>query len=204
MNINNDEPKKLTSKTVGLLVALPFASECIGRGAIVSEPFGDDARYDVVVDNGKRLLRVQVKTACLKSPGVFYFNGRRRSMIYRSPNGDSSGPACYVTPYAPHEVDCVVTNVLGLWYVYDDPHTFKNNVYIYPDKPDSARSNWSALGLPPQPIYCRPWQSKATFSEFPISSRDEFPMQRSRADGYAGLTDLWERGRCPKTLCPLR
>jgi len=202
--MNNDEPKKLTSKTVGLLVALPFASECIGRGAIVSEPFGDDARYDVVVDNGKRLLRVQVKTACLKSPGVFYFNGRQRSMIYRSPNGDSSGPACYVTPYAPHEVDCVVTNVLGLWYVYDEPHTFKNNVYIYPDKPDSARSNWSALGLSPQPIYCRPWQSKATFNEFPVSSPGESPMLHNRADTFSDSTDPLVHGLRPKMPCQLR
>jgi hypothetical protein len=49
-----------------MLTVLPFAAECIHRGRIVSEPLGDDARYDVIFDNGKSLLRVQVKASYLE------------------------------------------------------------------------------------------------------------------------------------------
>src|SRR6266700_1470503 len=137
--MNDHEPKKLTTKTKGLLTALPFAAECIRRGATVSEPLGDDARYDLVVDNDETILRVQVKTASLKSPGVYYFNGRRRNPRYRSPNGDSSGPACHVRAYAAHELDCVVTTVEGHWYFYLEPHQLPNNVHIYSERPNGAR-----------------------------------------------------------------
>jgi len=59
--------RPLTLKTKRLLTSLPFAAECIRRGAIVSEPLGDDARYDMIVDSGGRLLRANVKSAYLEN-----------------------------------------------------------------------------------------------------------------------------------------
>src|SRR6266704_3211807 len=44
---------------------------------------------------------------------------------------------------------------------------------------------------------------KTAFREFPLSSPGEFPMQRSPADTFLGLTDLWERGRCRRKVLPL-
>jgi PD-(D/E)XK endonuclease len=133
---------QLTPKTKGLLVALPFAAECIRRGGIVSEPLGDDARYDLVVDNGHRLFRVQVKTAS-KVKGSHHrysFSGRRRNMVY--------GERAYrVTPYSASDVDCIVTHVEDHWFIYLEPHTFNNNVWINAAKPNDARDNWKALGL---------------------------------------------------------
>ena len=73
-------------------------------------------------------------------------------MIYRSPGHQTSGPAARVTPYAPNEVDCVVTYVRGNWYLYLEPHKFPNNVYIYAYKIDKARNNWSAIGLSTNPV----------------------------------------------------
>jgi hypothetical protein len=42
---------------------MQFALWCAEHGLAVSVPLGDRHRYDMVVDTGKRLLRVQVKTA---------------------------------------------------------------------------------------------------------------------------------------------
>jgi hypothetical protein len=131
INELNEQPKKLTPKTVALLTAVPFAAECIRQGAIVSEPLGDDARYDIIVDNGQTLVRVQVKAAHRARHGVYRFNGRRRNMIYHSPGSHVSGPAARITSYASGEIDCVVTRVL-----------------IYTEKFDLARANWKAIGLP--------------------------------------------------------
>jgi hypothetical protein len=148
INELNEQPKKLTPKTVALLTALPFAAECIRQGPIVSEPLGDDARYDIIVDNGQTLVRVQVKAAHRVRHGVYRFNGRRRNMIYHSPGSHVSGPAARITSYAPGEIDCVVTRVLDQWYLYTEPHKFGYNVLIYTEKFDLARANWKAIGLP--------------------------------------------------------
>jgi len=50
------------SKDKGDLTELEFTVEATGRGMVVSKPWGDNERYDVVVDAGWHLLwRVQVK-----------------------------------------------------------------------------------------------------------------------------------------------
>ena len=36
-----------------------------GLGYNISIPFGDNARYDLILDTGKELLRIQIKTASL-------------------------------------------------------------------------------------------------------------------------------------------
>lgn len=37
-------------------------ADLISKGFAVSVPFHEDSRYDLIIDNGNRLLRVQVKT----------------------------------------------------------------------------------------------------------------------------------------------
>ncbi len=50
------------SKDKGDLTEMEFTVEATGRGMVVSKPWGDNERYDVVVDAGWKLLwRVQVK-----------------------------------------------------------------------------------------------------------------------------------------------
>ena len=59
-------------KIVGTILELEFAAECIRRGAIVSQPFGDNAHYDFLIDNHQRIYRVQVKAASLKADRKSY------------------------------------------------------------------------------------------------------------------------------------
>jgi hypothetical protein len=106
---------------------------------------GDDARYDLVIDNGNKLCRVQVKTACRVngSENRYSFGGRRRNNFY-------GRKGSRVTPYDASEVDYIVTAVKGQWYIYHEPHRLNNNGYINVAKQNPARDNWQALGLPEQ------------------------------------------------------
>ncbi|HEX8160948.1 MAG TPA: group I intron-associated PD-(D/E)XK endonuclease [Pyrinomonadaceae bacterium] len=51
-------------------------AEYVRAGFMVSLPFGNGASYDLVIDNGARLLKVQVKTGRLEA-GCVTFNARR-------------------------------------------------------------------------------------------------------------------------------
>jgi hypothetical protein len=41
---------------------------------------------------------------------------------------------------------------------------------------------------------------RAKITERLFSSPDESPMPRTLVGDFSGLIDLWQRGRCPKTL----
>lgn len=142
----NDE---LGTKAKGSLTVLSFMYECGRRGATICEPIGDHARYDIIIDSGKNLFRVQVKSASEARPGAFTCNGRRRNVIYGKKGAK-------VTGYSKAEVDLVVTFVNGDWYFYPDVELLKNNIRIYPTKDNPARNNWEALELPEKPRFGPP------------------------------------------------
>ena len=139
------------TKNIGALTALSFAYECSRRGAVVAEPIGDNSRYDFIVDNGKQLFRIQVKTASplAKLPGTFNVNGTRKI---------PTGKGVISVPYVEGEVDCLVTCACGVWFFFDKPHTLRSIVQIRPDAaPEDyvwnfGKNNWAALGLPNDPI----------------------------------------------------
>jgi len=53
----------LTRKQRGEMAEAAFLAMAARLGFRVSKPWGESSRYDLIVDNGKRLLRVQVKSA---------------------------------------------------------------------------------------------------------------------------------------------
>ncbi|MGV4984544.1 group I intron-associated PD-(D/E)XK endonuclease [Streptomyces sp. NRAIS4] len=55
--------KKLSPKARGELTEVVVLAKLIEYGYSVSLPFGDNCRYDMIVDDGAGLHRVQVKTA---------------------------------------------------------------------------------------------------------------------------------------------
>lgn len=71
----------MNSKTKGNLGEIKIASEFIKYGCMVSFPFGDNARYDLIVDDGNSLKKVQVKYANSKNA-----NGAWRCMCTSSKN----------------------------------------------------------------------------------------------------------------------
>lgn len=48
-------------KDKGIIVEATFKLMALQRGWTISQPFGDNAPYDFIVDNGSSLLRVQCK-----------------------------------------------------------------------------------------------------------------------------------------------
>jgi hypothetical protein len=66
-------PAKRNTKLTGDISELQVAAALAEAGYIVSKPFGENARYDLVADNGERLPRIQVKTGRLRN-GIVRYN----------------------------------------------------------------------------------------------------------------------------------
>jgi len=64
-------------KEKGVITESKVLNELLKHGFDVSQPFGDNSRYDFVVDNGE-LYRVQVKTAHSRDNGTVKFNTASR------------------------------------------------------------------------------------------------------------------------------
>lgn len=58
--------KQVDSNTLGTYAEYKFAAECILRGYDVSFPLKDSSVYDCLVDNGKRVFKIQVKATAKK------------------------------------------------------------------------------------------------------------------------------------------
>lgn len=65
------------SSKIGNLAEMQLMLEATQKGHIVSKPYGDH-RYDLVIDSGKNLKRVQVKAAN-RSQNISYYNGKKYS-----------------------------------------------------------------------------------------------------------------------------
>ncbi|MBV8299489.1 MAG: hypothetical protein JO083_08090 [Candidatus Eremiobacteraeota bacterium] len=81
-------PKRNT-KLKGDVSELRVAAALIEAGYAVSKPFGENQRYDLVIDDGERLQRVQVKTGRIRG-GVVLFSccsthGHRRTQLMTRP-----------------------------------------------------------------------------------------------------------------------
>lgn len=61
--IRSNVAVKLTRKQRGEMAEAAFVAKAASYGWCVSKPWGESSRYDLIVDNGRRLLRVQVKSA---------------------------------------------------------------------------------------------------------------------------------------------
>lgn len=91
----------MRSKDKGELAQAEFICASMHQGLCISEPFGDNQKYDFIVDNGSHLFKVQVKSTasyidnkdCYKV-GTAY--GSERKSLYT--NKDIDFFACYVAP----------------------------------------------------------------------------------------------------------
>jgi hypothetical protein len=62
--------RKRNTKAIGDLSELEVGLALARAGYIVSKPIGDSYRYDLVIDDGKALYRVQVKTGRLRHGSI--------------------------------------------------------------------------------------------------------------------------------------
>jgi hypothetical protein len=71
-DVINAPPPKRNTKLIGDISELQVAAALAQAGYIVSKPFGENARYDLVADDGERLFRVQVKTGRFRNGIIRY------------------------------------------------------------------------------------------------------------------------------------
>ncbi len=76
-------------------------SAYLSAGFTVSIPFGAGASYDLVVDAGSRLFKIQVKTAWVSRGCVLYKSQRRRPGAGLTRRRYSAGEVDYFAAYCP-------------------------------------------------------------------------------------------------------
>jgi len=60
-------------KAVGELSEAAVVYHLVRAGYVLARPLGDNARWDLIIEHGERLLRVQVKTGRLNRSGAVFF-----------------------------------------------------------------------------------------------------------------------------------
>lgn len=101
---------KLTSKQKGNLTELQCLTSFYENGCHVSIPFGENSRYDMIVDVGGKLIRVQVKTSSLKKT-----KSRAIEFSCRSSHVNRSGVKN--VKYTKEEIDYFATYRSGKCYL---------------------------------------------------------------------------------------
>jgi PD-(D/E)XK endonuclease len=140
---NNPEWKKLKNcKKRGEWAELVFASRAIARGLYLARPWGESCGYDFIVDEGRRLLRVQVKSA-----------------IFREGEGYSCSLKDSRGPYKENSFDYVAAYVIpeDLWYILPEPIVRGMwSIGLHPELEDSKYAQyleaWHLLSGPPTPL----------------------------------------------------
>src|ERR1700750_2721878 len=76
-------------------------SAYVNAGFVVSIPFGTGASYDLVVDAGRRLFKIQIKTAWVSNGCVRYKSQRRQPGMGLTRRPYKNGEADYFAAYCP-------------------------------------------------------------------------------------------------------
>src|SRR5436305_11794174 len=79
------------AKLQGEWAEICFLHKAASFGMRLSKPYGDSDKYDFVVDSGRRMLRVQVKSVLIPQKNFYQIktgSGRRSKQPYRSSEVD--------------------------------------------------------------------------------------------------------------------
>jgi len=97
--------RRLSAKSQGDWVEVCFLLRALTLGLRVSKPYGENCPYDFIVDNGRRLLRVQVKSVLIPQEGFYQV---------KTAGGNRSKRA-----YSPRELDLIAAYVIpaDAWYI---------------------------------------------------------------------------------------
>jgi hypothetical protein len=108
-------------KQIGEIYEIELASELMKRNCSISIPLGDSQPYDLIVDNGVTLIKVQVKTTMTMDKG-------RNDYRVSTAKGSSSKKA-----YLKEEVDIFACKVIPTneWYFLSNRGQKKVNLNGY-------------------------------------------------------------------------
>jgi len=105
-NAGDEEPRgRAQTKDRGDLAEMQFMAAA-SRGFAVAKPYGDNEKYDLILDAGHRLWRVQVKSSAARHHRGFAVRASWRTS-YRQ------------ISYKPSQVDFLAVTIVGegIWYV---------------------------------------------------------------------------------------
>jgi hypothetical protein len=131
---------KRDTKTPGAALCLELAAACMRRGAVVSEPYGDNAPYDLVVEKNGIFKRVQVKVSHAKGT----FNGTKKIPAPSTKKGGVK-PSSQSVPYTTGSIDVMATQFQGKWYFYNELASLKSQHSV--SAGSAEEDAWSRLGL---------------------------------------------------------
>ena len=108
----------LSSKALGAQTELQCLTYLHGLGYDISIPWGDNARYDFVLDVNHKLYKIQVKTSHLIEEGVYKFQTRS---TYINTKGS------YSNSYSEEDVDFFATYINDKCYLVPLAETNKRD-----------------------------------------------------------------------------
>lgn len=88
--------------------------KCIEQGYIVSKPLFDNARYDFILDTGKQLLKIQVKTSRWK-------DDKHSAFVFNCYSQHSTGNGNKRMRYSNKDIDYFMTTQDDIFYLYPAP-----------------------------------------------------------------------------------
>ena len=131
----------LHTKQRGELAELAFMSKAVSMGFGVAKPWGDSERYDIILNAGRVLWRVQIKS-------IF-----RRKHLQVSAAGSSG------IRYTADEIDFLVVYIgpRDLWYVFPIAAVLHRYINLCPDsrrgsKHEQYREAWHLFGEPSRTV----------------------------------------------------
>ena len=115
---------------IGDISEARFISDALSKGFIISKPFGNSDKYDFILDSGKILYKVQVKTA------NFYDDKKRRYVC-----SAVSGRFGKSKLYSDKEVDIVAIWVPSTiyWYIIPTKNIDVKTLSVYPHYESKAK-----------------------------------------------------------------
>lgn len=91
----------MNNKQKGSIAEAVFTAECLKRGWIISKPYGDNCRYDAILDRGNGLERIQVKSSTFSTE-----RGAIQAATRRIYNNQTKGQIC--NTYTKKDIDAFV------------------------------------------------------------------------------------------------
>lgn len=110
--------------------------KCLEAGYTISKPLFDNARYDFILDAGKRLLRIQVKTSVWNEDhSAFSFNGYSQ---HSTGNGNKR------MKYTSAEIDYFMTEKDDVFYLYPaEEQGFVSRILRITSKQNQSSIKWA-------------------------------------------------------------
>lgn len=105
---------EISTQIIGAITEQKCFMKCIEQGYIVSKPLFDNARYDFILDTGKQLLKIQVKSSHWK-------DDEHSAFVFNCYSQHSTGKGNKRMRYSNKDIDYFMTTQDDIFYLYPAP-----------------------------------------------------------------------------------